>query len=89
MLVCLRRINFDSHTDNQQEIMTGTVPYVEYRTDAGVCGAIFKRQFPRRPKEFSGSGARETNMWTLLEQCWDYDPESRPDASSVLGYVSL
>lgn len=69
------------------EIITGAVPYVEYRSDAGVCGAIFKKIPPRRPKHLSGSGAREANMWELLIQLWDHDSEARPDASSVLEYL--
>lgn len=39
---------------NKQEIFTNTVPYAEFRTDAGVFGAIQKRQIPGHPSELSG-----------------------------------
>lgn len=89
MLVCLLYKDDTRPIDKTQEIITGAVPYAECRTDAGVCAAILKKRFPKRPKELLGTGARETQMWELLKQCWDHDPEARPDASSALEFVSV
>ncbi|KAF8593042.1 hypothetical protein BDV93DRAFT_294419 [Ceratobasidium sp. AG-I] len=66
------------------EIITGAVPYSEYRTDMGIYRAIHNKQFPRRPAELSGPDERAEMMWLLLLECWDYDPTARPDAAAVL-----
>lgn len=66
------------------EIFTGAVPYVEYRSDFGVYGAIHQKQPPRRPTELSVNEERPEITWSLLLECWDHDPSARPDATAVL-----
>ncbi|KAG9116812.1 hypothetical protein FRC07_007440 [Ceratobasidium sp. 392] len=60
------------------EIVTGRVPYAEYKVDRTIIRALDKMQFPNRPKEVSSEW-----MWSLFEACWDHDPEARPPASWV------
>jgi hypothetical protein len=71
-----------------QEIITGAVPYFEYKSDVGIYRAIDKKQPPRRPKVLPGPEERAVRMWDLLLRCWDHDPSARPDALLVLESVS-
>ncbi|KAG8679482.1 hypothetical protein FRC08_016956, partial [Ceratobasidium sp. 394] len=61
------------------EIMTGRVPYAEFKVDRAIIRALDKKQFPNRPQELSS----HTPLWSLLEACWNHDPEGRPASSSV------
>ena len=70
-----------------QEIITGNVPYSEYRTEMGIYRAIHSKQPPRRPAMLSGPEKRADMMWSLLLECWDHDPHVRPDATTVLKLV--
>ncbi|KAF8593436.1 kinase-like protein, partial [Ceratobasidium sp. AG-I] len=60
------------------EIFTGTVPFAECRTDAGVCSAILKKQIPRRPSQLSGPDKTAQHVWNILVKCWSYDAVTRP-----------
>lgn len=71
-----------------QEILTGTVPYSEYRNDEGIYRAMARKQPPRRPKVLPGSDQQSSFMWGLLLKCWDHNPLVRPGATSVYTLVS-
>lgn len=60
------------------------MPYAEYHGDGGVYLATDVKQFIRRPAELLASGVCETQVWTLLKQFWDHEPDARPDAALVL-----
>jgi hypothetical protein len=70
-----------------QEIITGQVPYVEYKNEHGVYRALDKKSPPICPKELAGSSEREKRMWRLLIQCWDHDPMARPKARKIFKTV--
>ncbi|KAG9093265.1 hypothetical protein FRC07_011498, partial [Ceratobasidium sp. 392] len=61
------------------EIITGKVPYAEYKTDSAVIVALTKKRLPRRPTQ----AICHDSMWSLLAACWNHDPEARPSASLV------
>lgn len=69
------------------EIISGNVPYQEFQSEFSIYRALDKKQFPKRPQELPESDARATKMWALLVQCWDHDPDARPDATSVLNQL--
>ncbi|KAG8717929.1 hypothetical protein FRC09_013430 [Ceratobasidium sp. 395] len=65
------------------EIVTGKVPYAEYKVDRAIIRALDKKQFPKCPKEFMFEDGPENWMWLLLQTCWDHDPKARPPASFI------
>ncbi|KAG8700533.1 hypothetical protein FRC08_004647, partial [Ceratobasidium sp. 394] len=67
-----------------QEIISGRVPYAEYKVDRAIIRALDRKEFPTRPKEVSSDW-----IWSLLEACWDHDPEARPSASWVYDQVGI
>ncbi|QRV80226.1 Tyrosine kinase family catalytic domain protein [Ceratobasidium sp. AG-Ba] len=69
------------------EIITGRVPYAEFRFDPAVIRALDRNQLPKRPQELSTQDAQDTWMWSLLVLCWDIDPKKRPRASLVHNLV--
>jgi len=71
------------------EIVSGKVPYSEYKNDVAIIRALDRKRPPMRPKELPCPNERADAIWTLLLQCWDHDPVSRPDALSVLISLQL
>ncbi|KAF8597469.1 WD40 repeat-like protein [Ceratobasidium sp. AG-I] len=68
------------------EIVTGRIPYFEFRNDMAVYRAISRKKPPKRPKEMAEGDDRANEMWELLQKCWDHDPAVRPDAPYTLSY---
>ncbi|KAG9122748.1 hypothetical protein FRC07_000739, partial [Ceratobasidium sp. 392] len=50
------------------EVVTGTVPFSNYKNDATVCNAVtVKREIPNRPNEFPSFSSDEANqLWKIL-----------------------
>ncbi|KAJ7305620.1 hypothetical protein DFH08DRAFT_944951 [Mycena albidolilacea] len=65
------------------ELLTGTAPFPELRTDAAVAIAVLQGRRPPRPTSCLGTPALE-GLWNLLQDCWDQSPEKRPTASQVV-----
>ncbi|PBK83302.1 kinase-like protein, partial [Armillaria gallica] len=57
---------------------TGDVPYPNYN-DARVALAIKAGKKPRRPDKANISDA----LWSVMEECWCYDPLQRPTATAL------
>lgn len=76
-----------SHT--KQEVVTGKVPYPEYKTDGGIYGALNNKKPPIRPEELAVENERADKIWALLLQCWDHNAVARPSASEVLAGVRI
>jgi len=66
------------------EIITGKVPYSEYRNDVSIIRALDKKQLPVCPEELQGPNARAELMWTALRTCLYQDPAARPTAAWLL-----
>ncbi|KAF9256235.1 kinase-like protein [Marasmius fiardii PR-910] len=67
------------------EIFTGSVPFFEIRYDGGVILAIASAQRPTRP---SNMILLTDEMWNIMTDCWNHDPQLRPAASKVLEHVT-
>ncbi|KAG8790414.1 hypothetical protein FRC12_011929 [Ceratobasidium sp. 428] len=70
------------------EVISRQMPYADLRSEAGVMRAILQQQYPKRPEDripmFSKQG---DNLWSLLEACWSWDPNGRPEAPSIVKVV--
>ncbi|KAF8602298.1 kinase-like protein [Ceratobasidium sp. AG-I] len=66
------------------EIITGRVPYSEFKDDRRVVHAVDNNIKPIRPQELLGPSRRENQMWDLLTECWDRSPKNRPAAAVTL-----
>ncbi|CAE6538134.1 unnamed protein product [Rhizoctonia solani] len=67
------------------QIMTGKLPYAGQPDYTVPHEVLVKRSRPGRP-DFNGILAGQTakdELWCLLNQCWTYEPESRPTAMEV------
>ena len=42
------------------------------------------RKLPIRPEEQATSLGLTDRLWEILEKCWNFDPDERPDMSTVL-----
>ncbi|KAG8705366.1 hypothetical protein FRC08_001705 [Ceratobasidium sp. 394] len=65
------------------EVITGNVPYAGMN-EMAVMYAIGRSQHPKRSEAHISSTSKYGNMlWSLLEECWDLDPGTRPAAVAV------
>ncbi|KAF8593909.1 kinase-like protein [Ceratobasidium sp. AG-I] len=66
------------------ETVTGQVPYAG-KTDHAVYFAVaVKKEPPVRPEEYIPSNnLRGEALWSLLLNCWAYEPKDRPSAATV------
>ncbi|CAE6417995.1 unnamed protein product [Rhizoctonia solani] len=65
------------------EVMTGEKPYAEYKHDAAVLGALFRREVPNRPSQFGSNQHLGDERWALLLRCWHIDSSRRPASPMV------
>lgn len=76
-------------TDDEQEIVTGTIPYFpECRIDYQIFTKLSRKELPKQTMDFTRN-ERGERMWALLVQCWDHNPAARPMAYYVLDEVCL
>jgi len=66
------------------EMFSGEFPFQNIR-DQMLFSALTQGKRPSRP-EFTLSAKRGLNdaMWHLIEECWDQDPERRPEGKHVV-----
>jgi hypothetical protein len=62
------------------QIYTGRHPFPELANDFAVVMRAASKESPTRPD----SACLEDDVWELMRECWDYEPESRPTASSAV-----
>ncbi|KAG9078186.1 hypothetical protein FS749_009843 [Ceratobasidium sp. UAMH 11750] len=66
------------------EIITGKVPYSYINNIVVIIKAIAFNQIPRRPEESIPSNSQHGDtLWSLLQSCWEFEPEKRPGAAEV------
>ncbi|KAG8795451.1 hypothetical protein FRC12_014268 [Ceratobasidium sp. 428] len=72
------------------EIVSRQQPYAYIPNERAVITAILiKRQHPKRPEDTIPTNSQQGDvLWSLLESCWRWDPEDRPEAPSVVKEVS-
>ncbi|KAG9092271.1 hypothetical protein FS749_015866 [Ceratobasidium sp. UAMH 11750] len=68
-----------------QEIITGKVPYYYKHTIAALYKTLLvDKENPKRPEENVTSNSQHGNiLWSLLQDCWEYEPEKRTSATQV------
>ncbi|CAE6395557.1 unnamed protein product [Rhizoctonia solani] len=67
------------------ETMTNAHPYTECWHNHQILNKLLRRQHPKRSAEYFPDAQQGAQMWSLLLQCWDFTPTSRPIAKDVLG----
>ncbi|KAG8708284.1 hypothetical protein FRC08_018980 [Ceratobasidium sp. 394] len=67
------------------EIITGKVPYSHINNIVALIKAIaIKNETPKRSEERIPSNSEHGDaLWSLLQSCWKFEPEERPDAAEV------
>ncbi|KAG9080753.1 hypothetical protein FS749_007910, partial [Ceratobasidium sp. UAMH 11750] len=67
------------------ETITGKVPYSHINNIVALIKAIaIKNETPKRPEEHMASNSEHGDaLWSLLQSCWKFEPEERPDAAEV------
>ncbi|KAG8710635.1 hypothetical protein FRC08_016918 [Ceratobasidium sp. 394] len=67
------------------EIITGKEPYFYLTSLVALVKAVaIKNEIPRRPEEHIPSNSQHGDtLWSLLQSCWEFEPEKRPRAAGV------
>jgi len=69
-------------TTHWHKIFAGEVPFHDIRPTTVAVGVLSGNR-PGRPMHPSLTD----DIWNLIEQCWDHDPQRRPDISDVTSYL--
>ncbi|ELU43459.1 dihydroxyacetone kinase 1 [Rhizoctonia solani AG-1 IA] len=72
-----------------QEVMTGEYPYAEYKGNISVLGPLSEKRLPKRPEAFASHRRWGDERWALLLDCWNVDPNLRPDSLKVLNRYTI
>ncbi|KAG8702096.1 hypothetical protein FRC08_003692, partial [Ceratobasidium sp. 394] len=67
------------------EVISRQKPYANIGTENAVITTILiKKQHPQRPEDTIPTESKHGNtLWSLLELCWSWNPEDRPEAIEV------
>ncbi|KAG8718561.1 hypothetical protein FRC08_004977 [Ceratobasidium sp. 394] len=67
------------------ELITGKVPYYYKSSIAALVKTMLvDKAIPKRPEESIPSNSEHGDvLWSLLQRCWDHEPEERPSATEV------
>ncbi|TFK19397.1 kinase-like protein, partial [Coprinopsis marcescibilis] len=69
------------------EVMTGKLPFFEYRREASVILNVIGGSRPSKPDLYSEAYTKfglTDALWELMEECWGANPLDRPAASGIL-----
>ncbi|KAG8795450.1 hypothetical protein FRC12_014267 [Ceratobasidium sp. 428] len=70
------------------EVISRQPPYADIRSEPGVVTAILHRQYPKRPEDTIPTLSKQgDNLWSLLEACWSWDPNDRPEVSLIVELI--
>lgn len=69
----------------RQETITGNLPYHDIAHELAVIMAIaIKKKLPERPDtHIPADSEHGDTLWSLLTECWLYEPGHRPSAAEV------
>jgi hypothetical protein len=70
-----------------QEVITGQIPYSEFRSEPMVVLAVIQGTTPKRPAEIMRNAKFGQKRWDMLLKCWQKDPDSRPKAWEIRDMV--
>jgi hypothetical protein len=65
------------------EIFTDNVPFSHISNEANIPLALRDGPLPTRPDNSITIRGLSDAMWSLMNQCWLRDPESRPSMSEI------
>ncbi|KDN40632.1 hypothetical protein RSAG8_07961, partial [Rhizoctonia solani AG-8 WAC10335] len=66
------------------EAITGEVPYFETVNESALVLKIARQEHPTRPETKIPSNDEGANvLWSLLTNCWSYNPKDRPTVTEV------
>ncbi|KAF5359781.1 hypothetical protein D9756_002952 [Leucocoprinus leucothites] len=66
------------------EVLTGNVPFYQYRTASQLIRAFMAREAVCSKPEPIRWGSLEEQAWSKVEQCMEYDPDRRPTSEELL-----
>ncbi|KAG8891895.1 hypothetical protein FRB99_003257 [Tulasnella sp. 403] len=67
------------------QVLSGKVPFEQYKTHAALLGAILKRgEVPPKTPDASPSGMSYERYWGIAERCWNREADERPTMSTIL-----
>ena len=66
------------------KIFTEEVPFAHLRDGEVVLEVAVRDGRPPRPSEPATSRGLSDDMWSLIQACWDVQPENRPRMSDTL-----
>ncbi|KAG8712935.1 hypothetical protein FRC09_019302 [Ceratobasidium sp. 395] len=70
------------------EIVSRQVPFAEMKNEMAIALAITNGKRPERPESTIPTESNQGNkLWSLLGQCWDSNPEERPEALVVVEII--
>ncbi|KAK7037700.1 hypothetical protein VNI00_010926 [Paramarasmius palmivorus] len=81
-LLSQRGSQAQSLLDWMQKIISGLIPFHGIHPDASVLLAIIEGKRASKPEDTSDE------LWSLITQCWDNEPSTRPTAEGVLGSLT-
>ncbi|KAF7325337.1 Protein kinase domain-containing protein [Mycena venus] len=65
------------------EMLTGTAPFPQLRTDGAVIKAVLDGRRPSQPISCQGTLSLDS-LWNLLQDCWEENPAARPTAAQIV-----
>ncbi|KAG8898500.1 hypothetical protein FRC00_002744 [Tulasnella sp. 408] len=72
-------------------ILTGAIPFVNFKNEAALIVALVTGHCPPRPaparRRMSCKPALEEPLWTLLDECWTTNPAERPTMREIEGRI--
>ncbi|KAJ3559726.1 hypothetical protein NP233_g11194 [Leucocoprinus birnbaumii] len=70
------------------EALTGQMPFFHIKKVVHLIRALMRGVRPLRGPLPAECDAVKENLWTLMEKCWNYDPNERPDAEGIEQMIS-
>lgn len=65
------------------QVLTGRMPFFEFKHDTHVLLSVMRGKIPRRPE----IDAITDDIWHLLTSCWDQNPKSRPSVKNITCFL--
>jgi hypothetical protein len=72
-----------------KEIISRQQPYADLTAQHTIIYAVMVQKIPpKRPGRIPAGNKNDDELWTLLNECWKWDPKDRPTAGEVGETVS-
>ncbi|KAG1812484.1 uncharacterized protein BJ212DRAFT_1369967 [Suillus subaureus] len=64
-------------------IVSGDIPWKGKKNPTHIIIALSNKVVPARPNNILN------NHWNLIKKCWSWNPDNRPEATEVVGYLAM